>query len=163
MRTVPPPMAPSNTATSTNSGELPAPDTPTDNQTAFANLTGPSLPQLDPFGDRERTERRYKDAAEQLEKSLNIRRRNWETFEIPTLGNISENDPIPQLREQIQKALEARKDSVKDRDFWSKGRNIIERGFTAMSPFAKKFLKIAKEGQSVCFFPSLSLTNRYRF
>ena len=128
-----------------------APDT---FSSASANLTAPSLTQLDPFGDRERTEKRYEDATAQLKKSLNISRRHWQTFEIPNFGNISENDPIPQLREQIQKTLVARMNSVKDRDFWSKGKNIIERVFTATSPFAKKFLEIAKEGQSVCCFCS---------
>src|SRR5437773_8229971 len=39
--------------------------------------------QPDLYGDRERTERRYKEAVEQLEKSLKLPTRHWKTFEIP--------------------------------------------------------------------------------
>lgn len=111
---------------------------------------------LNSFGDRERSESRYKSAAEQLVKSLSLRRANWEAFEIPKFSTISEHDTIPQLREHIQKTLEARKNTVKNKDFWSKGKNIIERTFTAMSPFAKNFLMIAKEGQQVSTYTFIS-------
>jgi hypothetical protein len=121
--------------------------------------------QLDPFGDRTRTEKRYKNAAKELAASLDLRRANWESFEVPKFGNISEDDPIPQLREQIQVTLEARKNTVNDKGVWSSAKNAIEKTFTAISPFAKNFLKIAKEGQSVIFLVSsfCLLCVRYRF
>ena len=104
----------------------------------------------DPFGDRKATEERYQTAAKQLEDALKIRRANWKAFDIPTVSlDLSANDPIPQLREQINSTLEARRSLVENRDFWAKGKNIVERTFTAMSPFAKNFLVIAQHGAAV--------------
>lgn len=57
-----------------------------DDSLASASESGELLTQLDPFGDRERTEIRYKEAAKQLEESLNIRRANWALFEVPDSG-----------------------------------------------------------------------------
>lgn len=104
----------------------------------------------DPFGDRKATEERYKTAAKQLEGALKCRRANWKAFDIPTVSlDITTNDPVPQLREQIQSVLEARKALMENRDFWAKGKSIVERAFTAMSPFAKNFLVIAQHGSNV--------------
>jgi hypothetical protein len=106
--------------------------------------------QLDASGDRERTEARYKEAVEQLQKSVKLSRKNWETFEIPDFKNLADvTDPIPQLQEDIKKTLDARKEDFKDQSFWSKSKRITERIFTTISPFAKNFLFVAKEGSSV--------------
>ena len=106
--------------------------------------------QLDRSGDRERTERRYKEAVEQLKKSVKLPRENWETFDIPDFKNLADvTDPIPQLQDDIKKTLDARKDAFKDQSFWSKSKRITEGIFTAISPFAKNFLFVAKEGSSV--------------
>jgi hypothetical protein len=104
----------------------------------------------DPFGDRKTTEERYKTAAKQLEDALKIRRANWKAFDIPTVSlDLSANDPIPQLREQINSTLETRRNLVENGDFWAKAKHIVERTFTAMSPFAKNFLVIAQQGAAV--------------
>src|SRR5947207_2649606 len=67
---------------------------------------------LDPSSDRERTEGRYKEAVEELKKSVKLPRKNWETFEIPDFKNLADvNDPISQLREDIKEILNAKKDT----------------------------------------------------
>ena len=104
----------------------------------------------DAFGDRKATEERYKAASKRLEDALTIRRANWKAFDIPTVSlDLCANDPIPQLREQLNLTLEARRNVVENRDFWAKGKNIVERTFTAISPFAKNFLVIARQGAAV--------------
>jgi hypothetical protein len=125
-----------------NKGELP--------ESSEARQDDQSVPQTDSFGDRRRTEIRYKEAAKELTESLKLRRTNWESFEVPKFTDISEDDLIPQLRRQINTIWVTRKDTFKDRNLWSKGKNIMERAFIAMSPFAKNFLRIAKQGQAVC-------------
>jgi len=117
------------------------------------NTRTPFVVPSDRFGDRKATEERYKAAAERLKDSLKIRRANWKAFDIPTVSfDLSTNDPVPQLREQIYSTLEARRNSVENRDFWAKGKNIVEQTFTAMSPFAKNFLIIARQGAAVSLF-----------
>lgn len=119
------------------------------NTTSAINET-PFVAASDPFGDRQRTEWRYKVAAKNLEDSLRVRSSKWASFDLPTLIlDLAKNDPIPQLRAQIQSTLEARKNMVKTKSFWEKGKGIAERTFTATSPFAKIFLTIAREGQAV--------------
>jgi hypothetical protein len=110
--------------------------------------------ELDPSGDQERTEGRYKEAVEQLKNSIRLPRKNWETFEILDFKNLADvTDPIYQLREDIKKTLDARKDAFKDQSFWSKSKRITERIFTAISPFAKNFLFVAQQGSNV--FPGV--------
>jgi len=126
-------------------------ETPTNNSRSQLSIPRNNfVVPSDPYGDRKATEERYKTAAKQLEDALKYRRTNWKTFDIPTVSlDITTNDPIPQLREQIQSTLEARKALVDNRDFWEKGKNVVEQTFTAMSPFAKNFLVIAQHGTNV--------------
>jgi hypothetical protein len=110
----------------------------------------------DLFGDRERTELRYKNAISQLEESLRFRRQNWEIFQIPNL-DLRDNDTLPKLRQEIKKTLDARQKSIRNQNSWSKGKNLVERIFIAMSPFAKSFLTVAKDGQQAFSFFNLLL------
>ena len=113
---------------------------------------------LDPFGDRERTEARYKEAVEKLKKSVKLPRKNWEAFEIPDFKNLADvNDPIPQLREDIKKTLNARKDAFKDQSFWSKCKRVTEGIFTAIIPFATNVLLVVKGGSNVFPVENFSL------
>jgi hypothetical protein len=102
-------------------------------------------------GDRKRTEKRYEKAIQQLEASLRLKFRgaNWQPFEIPTFNDIIEKDPFPQIRMDVEKMLDTREESIKDRSFWSKSKNIMGNIFTSTSPIAKNLLTIAKEGSSV--------------
>jgi hypothetical protein len=106
--------------------------------------------QLDPSGDRERTEKRYCQAVELLQTSVKLPWKNWEAFEIPEFKNLADViNPIPQLQEDIKKTLEARASSFKDPRFWSTSKRVAERIFTAITIFAINFLSVANEGSAV--------------
>lgn len=107
------------------------------------------------YDDRERTRERYEAAATLLEESLKHRQGHWGSFEFPELSGEPEKINDSQFRRKIELALESRRNSVKDRTGWSKGKDIVECIFTALSPLSKNFLTIAKEGQAVP--PSLCL------
>ena len=95
--------------------------------------------------DRERTKDRYNESVQQLQESLSLSRVKWESIQLPEFEDISENnDPIPQLRAQVEKALDMRK-----LELAGKGRSIFERIFTVMSPVTKRILWTFKEGSSV--------------
>ena len=110
----------------------------------------PPVDRTDLSGDREKTEIRYREAMEQLKKSVKLPRKNWETFDIPDFKNLADvNNPIPQLQEDIKKTLDAKKKAFKDPSFWSKSKRVTETIFTAITPFAKNVLHVAKEGSNV--------------
>jgi hypothetical protein len=101
----------------------------------------PSTYNADAFGDRERTKLRYKTAVARLQKVLVSAPGHWGSFQVPELDDDNVGNPIDQLRDEINKALRGLK--------CEKKKNYLEKGFKALSPFAKNFLTVAKEGQSV--------------
>lgn len=101
------------------------------------------------FGDRERTKSRYEKAAKDLEKALKLCQKDWQPFELPKFDDILNNDALPDVRGAIENMLNAREQSMKNPDFWSKRKGTIKQIFSATSPFAKSFLQIAKQGSSV--------------
>jgi hypothetical protein len=110
----------------------------------------PPADRTDLSGDRETTEKRYREAVEQLKKSVKLPRKNWEAFDIPDFKNLCDvNNPIPQLQEDIKKTLDAKKEAFNDPSFWSKSKRVTETIFTAITPFAKNVLLVAKEGSNV--------------
>jgi hypothetical protein len=110
----------------------------------------PHVDRTDLSGDREKTEKRYREAVEQLNKSVKLPRKNWEVFDIPDFKNLADvNNPIPQLQEDIKKTLDAKKEAFNDPSFWSKSKRLTETIFTAITPFAKNVLLVAKEGSNV--------------
>src|SRR5277367_1617284 len=146
-----PVVAPSkdNTSQVSKAEEESAVDPPSNASQSTREQT-PFIAASDPFGDRQRTEARYKLAAKKLEDALGIRGAKWRAFDLPKVTlDVSKTDPVPQLRQQIQSTLEARKNMVENPGFWERGKRIVERTFTATSPFAKVFLSIAQEGQQV--------------
>jgi hypothetical protein len=116
------------------------------------------------YDDRERTKERYEAAATLLEESLKHRQGHWGSFEFPELSGEPEKINDSQFRRKIELALESRRNSVKDKTGWSKGKDIVECIFTALSPLSKNFLTIAKEGQAVpSSFPRVYLFNFLRY
>ena len=99
-------------------------------------------------GDRGRTELRYKASVVKLESVLRARKLSWKTFEVPKL-EVSQEDVIPQLQEQIKKMLDIRQQPGGNNDLWSKVKVMIERTFTALSPLAKNLLIVANGASSV--------------
>ena len=107
-------------------------------------------------GDRRRAKARYKEAAALLEQSIKLRQGHWGSFDLQDLSGEPENLDDSQFRNKINLALMSRENSIKDRTTWSKYRYTVECIFTALSPFAKNFLIIAKDGQSVLLSISIS-------
>jgi hypothetical protein len=101
-------------------------------------------------GDRERTEKRYREAVAKLQKSIKLPRESWEVFAIRDFKDFADvTNPIPQLQQDIKKTLDAREKSIKDPGVWSTTKRITEKIFTAISPLAKNVLVVAKEGSNV--------------
>ena len=114
---------------------------------------------IEDSGDRRRAKERYKQAATLLEQSIQNRQGHWESFDFQDLSGEPENLDDSQFRNKINMALAAQETSIKDRTTWSKCKYTVECIFTALSPFAKNFLIIAKEVQSVILFLSLLSSN----
>ena len=74
------------------------------------------------------------------------------------IRDISQNEPLLELRQEIKKILDERSSSIRDQNFWSKGKHVMERTFISMSPFIKNILLIAKSGSSVLLLSNSSLT-----
>ena len=107
--------------------------------------------------DTKRTQKRYEKGAQQLEESLNLKfcGPNWKPFQVPKFAEIMRTDPLPQLRVEVEKLLNVREESINDRGFWSKSKNLVETIFTSTSPIVKNLLQIAKHGSAV-YFPIMS-------
>ena len=116
------------------------------------------------LGDGKRTKRRYEDAARKLKQSLGFCKGNWQPFDIPEFNDVP-NDALPQVQEAIENMLKARDNAMQNPEFWSKKKRAVKRVFTAISPFAKNFLQVAKEGSSVyvhfIFYYSFTVDTRF--
>lgn len=112
-------------------------------------LTGLQLPEYGSTGDRERAKQRYAIAVEELLKAVQLRPPGWETFELPPLNDVSVDDPIPHMRLEIDKLLASKMNSNNNQSIWSKTKNLVEKVVTALSPFAKHFLLVAREAAKV--------------
>lgn len=99
--------------------------------------------------DRQRTKARYREAAKLLEEAVKGRESQWGKFEFPELAGELEDFDVADFKDNINSVLEKRKGAVKDDTTWGKCEHAIQCFFTAFSPFAKNFLRIAKEGQAV--------------
>ena len=107
------------------------------------------------FGDRERTEMRYNEAAKQLEKCLAIRKSICESLTLFDFDEICQNNQVPYLRGKIDEMLQARKSLTKNR-------NVMERIFTAITPFSKRLLTVLIQSQPVPL-PSYHNTDIIRY
>ena len=57
-----------------------------------------------------------------------------------------------EFRDKLSMAMNGYKESIKNQRAWGKCGQAIQCVFTALSPFAKNFLLIAREGQAVIPF-----------
>jgi hypothetical protein len=110
--------------------------------------TGPTSNRAERCGDRERTFLRYKTSVQKFEKVLQSRQPNWTTFTVPDFKNFG-TDAISHLQEQIGSLLDARQNPIKNNDFWSKGKAVIEQALVTLSPLTKNILTVAKDAISV--------------
>src|SRR5271163_413634 len=102
------------------------------------------------YGDRDRALARYKEAANLLKESIKARQGSWGSFaDLPGLTGEPGDFDDAKFRKSIDLALASKEAAIKDRRSWSKCRYTVECIFTALSPFAKNFLTIASNAQSV--------------
>jgi hypothetical protein len=103
----------------------------------------------DDYDDQRRVLSRYKEAATQLKEAIKIRRGSSDPFDFEELSDEPEDFDDAQFKNKINAILTSRETSTKDKNGWSKFTYTLECVFTALSPFAKNFLTIAKNAQSV--------------
>jgi hypothetical protein len=99
--------------------------------------------------DRKQTQERYKDATEKLSAALELRGNKWGSFDVTPLDNLDGVDPFPKIRAGILEILNKREEKAQSKDFWPSFKRVVERVFTATSPFAKRFLIIANNAQTL--------------
>jgi hypothetical protein len=107
-------------------------------------------------GDRQRTRTKYLDAAKLLEEAVKAYGDTWGSFDFPQLKGEPEDFDDSLFREKINTVMDARKIDLNDQTAWAKCRHALQCAFTAFSPFAQNFLRIAKDGQAVFATPCLS-------
>ena len=124
-----------------------------------ASQATPSLPAAaaaipsgvaEDYGGSDRALARYKEAANLLNESIKARQGSWGSFaDLPGLTGEPGDFDDAKFRKSIDLALASKEAAIKDRQSWSKCRHTVECIFAALSPFAKNFLTIASNAQSV--------------
>jgi hypothetical protein len=105
------------------------------------------------YNDRQRAQRRYEEAANYLKEAMKLHKGpGTSSVDFEELSGETEHFDDAQFRNKINAMLVSRETSIKDRNGWAKFTNAIECVFTAFSPFAKNFLTVAKNAQSVIPF-----------
>src|SRR6266496_1583162 len=99
------------------------------------------------YNDRQRTQVRYQEAADQLKEAIEIRKGSWGSFDFEELSDEPEHFDDEQFKNKINAVLISRKTSIKDRKGWSSFTYAVECVFTAFRPLAKNFLLVAKDAQ----------------
>jgi hypothetical protein len=100
------------------------------------------------YNDGQRARDRYKEAAKQLKDAIKIHS-GLGSFDFEELSGEPEGFDDSQFKNKINTALISREMSIKDRKGWPKFTHVVECVFTALSPFAKNLLMIAKDSQWV--------------
>lgn len=115
--------------------------------------TPPSNQPLEMFNtdhiDRQRAQSRYEEAANGLKEAVKCRKGPWTSFDFEALTGEPNGFDDSQFKNKINTTLTSWESSIKDRTGWSKLTYTVECVFTAFSPFAKNFLTVAKDVQSV--------------
>ena len=102
------------------------------------------------YDDRTRVQRRYEDAVKKLEDALQYRKDGWKSFDLDipdAKAPMTFDDAAFQTK--LNAVLKAREDSIMDKKGWRKFTHAIESAYTIFSPFAKNFLSVAINAQSV--------------
>jgi hypothetical protein len=87
-------------------------------------------------------------AIQKLKLSLKLAGNDWGFFDFPELETLGE-DQGQLLGSAIAEALKTTAESGKFTGKWSKTKGLLERLFTALSPFATNFLSVTQSAQSV--------------
>src|SRR5271169_3050087 len=123
--------------------EAPPPPPPQGNQSQTSQAAN------NDYNDRQLVQARYKEAADRLKEAVEVRKGSWGSFDFEELSGEPEGFDDSQFKNKMNTVLMSREMSIKDRKGWSKFTYTVECVFTAFSPFAKKFLTVAKDAQSV--------------
>lgn len=102
------------------------------------------------YDDRTRVQRRYENAVKKLEDVLQYRKDGWKSFDLDTpdaKAPATFDDAVFQTK--LNAVLKAHADSIMDKKGWQKFTHAIESAYTIFSPFAKNFLSVALNAQSV--------------
>lgn len=106
-------------------------------------------PSLTVDSDTINTLERHNAAIEKLKSSLTDRRNDWRSFEFSGLHTWSEHGDSSNLRHEIDKVLNAKRQSIGNTTAISKSKVVIECVYQALSPFLKNFLTVGRNMQSV--------------
>jgi hypothetical protein len=101
------------------------------------------------YGDRARAKARHIDAVKLLEEAMKECGDQWKIFDFPEMRGEPEDFKDAQFSDKMNTVLAKHRDKVKNWNAWGKLEYGIQRVFATFTPFAKNFLIIAKEGQSV--------------
>jgi hypothetical protein len=123
---------------------------PPASEVATAPLT--QAPDMQPvLSDTDRTLERYKNAIERITKALELRRDEWEPFELSgfdSLPLVGEAD-FKTLQLKIDKVLDSRNKASQNRTKWQKSKDVVEQCFTALAPIMKIVLSVAHQAAQV--------------
>jgi hypothetical protein len=108
------------------------------------------------YDDRQRAQTRYKETADRLKEAIKTRS-GLTSFDFEELTEEPDGFNDSQFKNKINAILTSREVSIKDRKGWSKFTHAVECVFTAFSPFAKNFLTVANNAQSVMTFSPVLL------
>ena len=101
------------------------------------------------YNDGQLAQTRYKEAASRLKEVIQIRKGPWQSLDLEEFDCEPGGFNDSQLKTKINAVLISREKSIKDRKGWAKLTYAVECVFTAFSPFAKNFLTVAVNAQSV--------------
>jgi hypothetical protein len=121
----------------------------------LSQTTGPEIGQqlahsgIKVSKDRQRTVRRYIEATKLFDDVVKKQKGRWKVFDFPELSGEPDgvNDTV--FKDKLNLAMEAKRNAISDQTAWEKCKHTVQCCFTALSPFAKNFLLIAKDGSSV--------------
>jgi len=102
------------------------------------------------LSDTDRTLERYNKAIVRIKKTLQLRRDEWEQFELSGFDSISlgEQD-LKALQFQIDRVLDSRMKTSQTRTKRRKSKDLVEQCFTALAPFMKNVLSVAMSAAQV--------------
>ena len=99
--------------------------------------------------DRQQVKARYVQAATFLQEAVRKHQSQGKCFDFPDLSGEMEEFNDQEFRDKLSMAMNGYKESIQNQIVWGKCGQAIQCVFTALSPFAKNFLLIAREGQAV--------------